>query len=224
MTRQRQPPLVRRGLIVEAARQVIIRDGLHRTKLRDIAAQAEVSVGTVTYHFKSVDEILSEVAERETERFYTPLLEKARNEPDPVRALTLLIDPLFDGSESTAGHWRLWTDYWTASARRPGMAENDYGRLRVWQACFQETVERGIREGVFSSLASPSAVALKVAAYSDGIATQMGMNADGLDHLVARQWLRQLLTAELDAVFDDAPSGGAQVMASGGGLPRAAKE
>ena len=57
----RQKPAVRRALIVEAARGVILREGLGGTRLRDIAGEAGVSVGTVTYHFESVAEILKEV-------------------------------------------------------------------------------------------------------------------------------------------------------------------
>ncbi|WP_031261408.1 helix-turn-helix domain-containing protein, partial [Curtobacterium sp. B18] len=59
--RVRQRPEVRRAMIVEAARAVIVRNGVGATGLRDIAAEADVSVGTVTYHFGSVAEILNEV-------------------------------------------------------------------------------------------------------------------------------------------------------------------
>lgn len=207
MSQRREPPRVRRALIVEAARQVLIRDGLHRTGLRDIAAEAEVSVGTITYHFRSINEILVEAAVREVDRFYTPLLEAVRLEPDPARALMLLIDPLFDGTEAAAGHWRLWSDYWTAIARDPGMAAEDYGRLRLWQQCFEQTVARGITEEVFSAAAVPAEVALKTAAYSDGIATQLSMGAGGLDHHAARRWLRRFLGVELGITFEECRGG-----------------
>ncbi|WP_031273697.1 TetR/AcrR family transcriptional regulator, partial [Curtobacterium sp. B8] len=59
--RARQRPEVRRAMIVAAAREVIVRRGVGSTGLRDIAAEAGVSVGTVTYHFGSVAEILNEV-------------------------------------------------------------------------------------------------------------------------------------------------------------------
>lgn len=199
---QRQRPTVRRALIVEAARQAIIRDGLHRTTLRDIAAQAQVSLGTVTYHFKSINEILSAAAVSEAERFYAPLVRAATDEADPARALLLLIDPLFDGAESTSRHWRFWSDYWSASARSKNLSGEDYEALRLWQTGFEQTIERGILAGVFDTDISPSEVAVKTAAFSDGLATQLSMHTRDLDHNIARTWLRQLLGRELGADFE----------------------
>ncbi|WP_026820275.1 TetR/AcrR family transcriptional regulator [Arthrobacter castelli] len=201
MSKQRHSPVVRRQLIIEAARKAIMREGMRHTSLRDIAAQAEVSLGTVTYHFKSVYEIIGAAALQEAELFYTPLVEAVRDEPDPKAALLALIDPLFDGAEETAAHWRLWLEYWNASSTRPGLAEEDYGRLRIWQTCFEETIKRGIADGEFAAGVDPAEVALKVAAFSDGIATQISMNPAGLSHVTAKQWMRQLLTAELGTDF-----------------------
>jgi AcrR family transcriptional regulator len=73
---KREKPEVRRAMIVEAAREVILRKGLTATGLRDIAAEGDVSVGTVTYHFASVAEILDEVVVLETDRFYASIVEE----------------------------------------------------------------------------------------------------------------------------------------------------
>jgi AcrR family transcriptional regulator len=139
---------------------------------------------------------------REAELFYTPLVDTVRAEPDPKAALLALIDPLFDGSEETAAHWRLWLEYWSASSTRPGLAEEDYGKLRIWQTCFEETIKRGIADGEFAAGTDPVEVALKVAAFSDGIATQISMDPTGLSHETAKRWMRQLLTAELGTDFN----------------------
>jgi AcrR family transcriptional regulator len=201
-TRSRQRPEVRRAMIVEAARTVIVRKGLGATGLRDIAAEADVSIGTVTYHFASVAEILNEVVVLETERFYGAIVAAADAEADVVTALRMLVAPLFDDSEEVRQHWRIWSDYWTAVARRPEVAEEYAQRIRVWESCLVRIVRRGVADGTFvgATDAPPvdaSVVALKLAAYSDGVATQLAQNAPGLTNAVALRWMWQFLVAEL---------------------------
>jgi AcrR family transcriptional regulator len=201
-TRSRQRPEVRRAMIVEAARTVIVRKGLGATGLRDIASEADVSIGTVTYHFASVAEILNEVVVLETERFYGAIVAEADAEADVVTALRMLVAPLFDDSEEVRQHWRVWSDYWTAVARRPEVAEEYAQRIRVWESCLVRIVRRGVADGTFVGAAGApsidaSVVALKLAAYSDGVATQLAQNAPGLTNAVALRWMWQFLVAEL---------------------------
>src|SRR5690606_40899339 len=59
-SRTRQPTEVRRRLILEAAVPLVNEHGARRVGLRDIARAAGVSVGTVTYHFGGVREIIGE--------------------------------------------------------------------------------------------------------------------------------------------------------------------
>lgn len=82
------------------------RTGLAATSLRDIAAAAQVSVGTVTYHFVGVDEILSAVVITESESFYAKVVQAADSEPDPRRAMLILIDSLFSDSDKTSNTGR----------------------------------------------------------------------------------------------------------------------
>ncbi|WP_420364621.1 TetR/AcrR family transcriptional regulator [Curtobacterium sp. L3-7] len=202
--RARQRPEVRRAMIVLAARSVIVRNGLGATGLRDIAAEAGVSVGTVTYHFGSVAEILNEVVVLETERFYGAIVAAVDAEPDPATALRMLVEPLFDDSEEVRQHWRIWSDYWTAVARRPEVAEEYAERIRVWEACLVRVIRRGVDTGTFdvaSDGIDPSVVALKLAAYSDGVATQIAQNAPGLTNAVALTWMWEFLAQHLGVVL-----------------------
>nr|WP_228495030.1 TetR/AcrR family transcriptional regulator [Clavibacter sp. VKM Ac-2873] len=185
-------------MIVESARAVILRQGLTATGLRDIAAEGGVSVGTVTYHFASVAEILDEVVVLETDRFYAGAVEEVDADPDPVHGIRLLVEPLFDGTDASEAHWRLWSDYWTAVARKPALTPERLERLRVWEACLVRTIRRGVDAGAFRAVDAPE-VGLKLAAYSDGIATQLSQKVPGLDHARALEWIWTFLDAELAA-------------------------
>lgn len=193
-------------MIVEAARAVIVRNGVGATGLRDIAAEAGVSVGTVTYHFGSVAEILNEVVVLETERFYGAIVEAVDAEPDVLVGLRMLVAPLFGDTEQVRQHWRIWSDYWTAVVRRPEVAAEYAERIRVWEACLVRVIRRGVDAGVFGGTRQGSdggdpvdadTVALQLAAYSDGVATQIAQGVPGLTNTVALSWMWRFLSHEL---------------------------
>ena len=184
-------------MIVEAARGVIAQRGAGATGLRDIAAAADVSVGTVTYHFGSVAEILNEVVVLETERFYGAIVAAVDAEPDVVTGLRMLVEPLFGDTVEVREHWRIWSDYWTAVVRRPEVAAEYAERIRVWEACLVRLVRRGTAAGVFTPAESPEVVALKLAAYSDGVATQIAQGVPDLTNRVALTWMWTFLGHEL---------------------------
>ena len=148
-------------MIVEAARAVIVRNGVGATGLRDIAAEAGVSVGTVTYHFGSVAEILNEVVVLETERFYGAIVAAVDAEPDVLVGLRMLVAPLFGDTEQVRQHWRIWSDYWTAVVRRPEVAAEYAERIRVWEACLVRVIRRGVDAGVFRHAVDADTVALQ---------------------------------------------------------------
>jgi len=56
----------RRQLIIEAAATLFILKGFHQTGMRDIAAQAGISLGNLYNHFKGKQEIIAAIAEMET--------------------------------------------------------------------------------------------------------------------------------------------------------------
>lgn len=195
-------------MIVEAARAVIVRNGVGATGLRDIAAEAGVSVGTVTYHFGSVAEILNEVVVLETERFYGAIVAAVDAEPDVLVGLRMLVAPLFGDTEQVRQHWRIWSDYWTAVVRRPEVAAEYAERIRVWEACLVRVIRRGVdagvfggtRQGTYSDGGDPvdaDTVALQLAAYSDGVATQIAQGVPGLTNTVALSWMWRFLSHEL---------------------------
>lgn len=183
-------------MIVEAARAVIVRNGVGATGLRDIAAEAGVSVGTVTYHFGSVAEILNEVVVLETERFYGAIVAAVNAEPDVLVGLRMLVAPLFGDTEQVRQHWRIWSDYWTAVVRRPEVAAEYAERIRVWEACLVRVIRRGVDAGVFVDVDADT-VALQLAAYSDGVATQIAQGVPGLTNTVALSWMWRFLSHEL---------------------------
>ncbi|OUZ10646.1 TetR family transcriptional regulator [Aeromicrobium sp. PE09-221] len=197
--RQRLSPTERRAQIVEAAHALIVQEGLAATSLRDIAAAAGVSMGTVTYHFAGVDEILGAVVVTEADRFYEGVVAAADNEPEPRVALDLLVAAIFDESPRVEAHWRIWSEYWTVATRRPELAEPYAARIRHWEQCCTRVIARGVESGTFRTV-EPAEAALKLAAYSDGLGTQRAQGVPELDAATARSWMTEFVRLLLEPI------------------------
>ena len=54
--------------ILDAAMDVIVRDGLDSTSMRAVAEEAEVSLGLLSYHFEGKEKLIVAAFQRATER------------------------------------------------------------------------------------------------------------------------------------------------------------
>ncbi|MEU9704206.1 TetR/AcrR family transcriptional regulator [Streptomyces sp. NPDC047981] len=96
MTHSKQPARARvagakRQRLMEAAADVVHRQGAERTTIADIAHAAEVPVGNVYYYFKTKDELVA-AALSEHERHLNLLVGHLSRLPDPRERLKGLIE------------------------------------------------------------------------------------------------------------------------------------
>ncbi|PJM95320.1 TetR family transcriptional regulator [Streptomyces sp. CB01373] len=194
--RTRQPTEVRRRLIVEAAVPLIAERGYASVGVRDVAAAAGVSVGTVTYHFGSVQEILSEAMILHIERYYAALDEAAEQATSGAEGLRLMVDALF--TEDTDRHWRMWFDYWNAGeqAADETFARGQAQRYEAWHHQIRHLIERGVAEGEFTC-EDLDGVTVRFAALADGLALQHLRQTPPLTTEDARRHLNRLIETEL---------------------------
>jgi AcrR family transcriptional regulator len=198
--RQRQPTEIRRGLIVEAARGVIAERGPFGTTMRDIATAGGVSLGTVTYHFTGIAEILAHVLQGEMDSFYLPIAERAHAAPDSVTGIRLLIDGFFADDQRTVQHWRLWLDFWSLSAHDPTHARWQESAYELWRTDVRKVLERGLASGEFQVAELDVAMADFLVTF-DGLAVQAYLPGSKVGPAQAREYLRgwverRLLTAD----------------------------
>ncbi|MBQ0862259.1 TetR/AcrR family transcriptional regulator [Streptomyces sp. RK75] len=194
--RTRQPTEVRRRLIVEAAVPLIAERGSSSVGVRDVAGAAGVSVGTVTYHFGSVQEILSEAMVLQIERYYAALSETADRATSAAEALRLLVDALF--TEDTDRHWRMWFEYWNAGEHHlhPAFAGGQDRRYESWHRQIRALAERGVADGEFTCV-DLDGFTTRFAALADGLALQRLRQAPPLTTRDARRHLHRFIGTEL---------------------------
>lgn len=170
--RQRHPTEVRRRLVIESARDLIADKGLFNVQIRDISRACGVSPGTITYHFRSLEEVLWEVVKAETVDFYIPLREAAASsDEDKTTQLLTFLKGLFRSDPDTRRHWMIWLDFWSAAAREDSYGEWMNTHYEAWWDALATIIEAGVEDGEFSC-SDPRNFAVSIAALVDGLAIQ----------------------------------------------------
>lgn len=132
--RQMRPRSERRRDLAEAALACLRRDGHAQLTARKVAAQAGVSLGHITYHFKDMQELLAEayhLASQELQEATSSDLDRsAGTAEDRLRAfLWAGFAPRF----LDRGYLRVRIDLWSAALAHPGLEATEralYDRYR----------------------------------------------------------------------------------------------
>lgn len=170
--RRRQPPQVRRRMLLDAARSVIAERGLHATTVRDIAAAGQVAVGTVTYHFSGMAELLAEVVRAEMRDYSAPFMQAAERADTGRQALQHIVNGLLADGGRAYDHWKLWLDFWALSAHDPQYAAWQQQVYAGLHALVGRSIARGVGDGSIAPIRDPSAAALEFIALQDGLVVQ----------------------------------------------------
>lgn len=136
----------RRHLIVSAAIECFIKNGIHQTGIREIAEHANVSLGNLYNYFSGKDELIAEIAVLDgkgLERFATAL----DTSKDPLTAMRKFVNDYLD-YVSQAENAVLTIDIIAEALRNPTIAEQFELNRRTLVAALSATIKRGVSEGV----------------------------------------------------------------------------
>ncbi len=136
----------RRQLIVGAAIECFIKNGMHQTGIREIAEHAGVSLGNLYNHFSSKDALIAEIALLDgegLERFTKAL---AANEA-PLSAISEFVDEYLDYVSQTENTF-LTIDIVAEALRNPTVAEQFDANQRKLADALSTTIGRGIAQGM----------------------------------------------------------------------------
>jgi len=118
MVGRKVPEATRREEMLRAAYDVAARQGLEALTLRSVAARADVSHGTVVFHFKRKHELVAALLDR---TLYATAVMRV---PDAVAQITrpserlhALLRSEMDRLSTDPRHFRLFLEYWTIGVR-----------------------------------------------------------------------------------------------------------
>ena len=142
MARKKVAEATRREDIMRAAYDVAARQGLAALTLRAVAARADVSHGTVVFHFKRKRELVASLLDRVL--YATAVLRV----PDEVAQITrpsermhALLRAEMNRLSTDPRHFRLMLDYWTIGVRNATIRQKIRAALEQYRAGFSDLAD-----------------------------------------------------------------------------------
>ena len=164
----------RRELIVSAATRCFVAKGFHQTGIRDIAAEAGISLGNLYNHFQNKDALIAEIARMDAEALQE-ILESLREIADPRQALTQFLDCYLD--------YALWpenvalTVEITAEAfRNRDVAKAFTVNRSVVTKAVSDILKRGIKAGQFDTALNTDEVSGLILDAVEGLALRLAFS------------------------------------------------
>jgi TetR/AcrR family transcriptional regulator, transcriptional repressor of bet genes len=149
MAGKRASEETRREDIMRAAYDVAARQGLEALTLRAVAARADVSHGTVLFHFKRKRELVTSLLDRVL--YATAVLripDEIAQIARPSEQLHALLRAEMDRLSTDPRHFRLLLDYWTIGVRNATIRQSIRIALENYRAGFRELAD-AVVEGDF---------------------------------------------------------------------------
>ena len=134
--------------IVDAALDVIAEHGVPNTTHRLIAAAADVPLGSLTYHFTSLEELRARAFTRHAERMadvYEAHFAEVRDVPDLVEAVTALVH---GDAGADARDWAIAYELYLAALRDPALRTVTESWMRRSRSVLERFVDPTTARGV----------------------------------------------------------------------------
>lgn len=162
----------RRASIVEAAVEIILRDGISAATVRGVAKALEASPGQIHHHFPSADALRADAFRTLWRRLTSDLGDRLAEMPPRERLVAALVgdDPAYEGALA-----RLWNESLAASSAEPLLKGALAEAVQEWLDVLAGAVEEGVRAGTFASGVEATEVARHLASFSMGMDTLAGL-------------------------------------------------
>ncbi|MDZ7728163.1 MAG: TetR/AcrR family transcriptional regulator [Dehalococcoidia bacterium] len=187
----------RRRQIVDAAVAVIARVGWAGASIDEITAEAGVSRGLVSYHFRDKNELLSAVLERVREGFNDSVEAAIAETSDPVEGLRIASRVSLYAAVKDPVPYRIFLYFFANGASEPDLAE----QIRELYAGFREAVAKTIRgcqkRGYFDPELDPEAAAARHIGAITGLALQHLLDPGAFPFDEAARQAEDMLMASL---------------------------
>lgn len=183
--------------ILQAAVELIARDGFDGVRIADIAAHAGVSTALVHYHFTGRDRLLTDALAYSLSRAEARLEKRAvgSDRSTPAERLADLVDFGLPLTDDDILECRLWSELEIRSAGSADLAAALTGLRRRILARLGAAVEDGLRSGDFHDC-DPHDTATVAMALLDGLTNRILTDPDALSLDDARRLAgRQLALA-----------------------------
>jgi AcrR family transcriptional regulator len=189
-----------RERILSAAEKLMVTHGVERSRLRDVADAAGVSIGTVQHYFDTRDRLIAELFDWSSERRLNAWLAATPTGRDAwTRLVALLYASL---PEPLLWRSRVWIEF-CAMARDDELRAKLSRFYDAWRPPFRQVIEEGIAAGEFHPTWPVADVVDLFVMLGDGASIAISLGAPGVDGEQLRRVF--LETARVTLGVGDAP-------------------
>ncbi len=161
----------RRATIVDAAEQVFLRDGYDASTMDQVAAEAEISKGTVYLYFESKDDLRTAIAERWVGSLVTRLTDELASCETGIEGLEAVLHAMREHFHHNPRHCQMAMS-WISVDGTPGdtpALEAHKKRIGELVALVIGQVVRGQKDGTVRDDVEPAMVAMNLWATNLGL-------------------------------------------------------
>ena len=162
--------------------------GLSGLRLKDIAEYAGLSIGSVSYYYPEIDDLLIEAHHEATERFYWNRMEHVAQCDSAIEAIQVAVREGIPDGPVTADVHMLY-ELHTFAGRSAAHAEL---MTQLWErevSLYQDIIERGIAAQDFLTLHSSRAIAETAVALEDAFNLHMVSSNNSVTSQLGRERL-----------------------------------
>ena len=160
----------RRRQLTSSARRVIAAKGAAEATLRDVAADAGVSTGIVSYYFDGKRELLRAAVRAAADDFSRRVEKTESAATDPWERLDAHVAALFEGSaKRRRQELAFWAECWSEAARTDDLRLVHSDHFRDWCAHLASIIRAGQGARVMDATRSAGDLAAFIACALDGL-------------------------------------------------------
>ncbi len=148
---------------------MIVRRGVERTRIADIAREAGTSTGTVHYYFETKDDVLLAALTWANEQPYVRMDKVLGDGADDLARLAILLELSIPYPGPPRDEWVAFLELWGRVLHRSDLRAAGESTDARWRGYFHEVVRSGDANGTFRPVAPADEVADRLVALVDGL-------------------------------------------------------
>ena len=191
-----------RAEILAAACRVIVRRGVERTRVSDIAREAGTSTGTVHYYFETKDDVLAAALEWANDQPYVRMDEALGQGADDLSRLAILLELSIPYPGPPRDEWIGFLELWGRLLHRSDLHAAGESTDARWRRYFHDVVRSGAGNGTFEPVAPVEEVVDRLVALVDGLALKAVVGVSGTPERM-REILLRFAAEQLRVPFED---------------------
>ncbi|MFI9387534.1 TetR/AcrR family transcriptional regulator [Kutzneria sp. NPDC052558] len=190
----RKTAAARRAEVLDETLTQIRALGMAAVRVADVAEASGVSPALIIYHFGTKERLLSAALVHACARDLSTLDSIVAGPGSPAARLLAALD--WYSPTGPARGWTIWIDAWAAAVRDRTLAKVLADLQRRWTDAIAAVIDDGVAAGVFRT-ADPSATAVRLTSFLDGLAVRTVVHHNRLPRRELRSWLIHQVASEL---------------------------